>query len=292
MSTPPAPPDSFLSAPELPDGVEPRRHPRWPPWTSALALLTALFGALLGAAVIGAVATVFGADFDSPGVTIGGTLFQDACLIGSALLFARMSGPARPWQFGLRPTRFWPALGWMLLTWVAFYAFTAAWVGLLGLNPEEEKLPEQLGVDRSTAAMLGAAFLVSVAAPVAEEFFFRGFFFNALRNWRGVWPAAAITGIVFGSIHAGSSDPAFLAPLAVFGIGLCLLYVRTGSLYPCIALHCVNNSVAFGATQDWTWQIPVLLVAALAIIALGGRALGRVWAARPPAPAPAPAPAA
>ena len=36
-----------------------------------------------------------------------------------------------------------------------------------------------------------------------------------------------------------------------------MLYERTGSLYPCIGLHCVNNSVAFSSTQDWTWQIPV-----------------------------------
>jgi membrane protease YdiL (CAAX protease family) len=281
-----------MTAPELPDGVDPRPHPRWPPWTSALALLTALIAALVGAYVIGGAVSAFGADFDSPGATIGGTLFQDACLIGGALLFARMTGSPRPWQFGLRPARFWPAVGWMLLTWVAFYAFTAAWVAILGLNPDEDKLPEQLGVDDSTAALLGAAFLVAVAAPVAEEFFFRGFFFNALRNWRGVWPAALITGLVFGSIHAGSSDPAFLAPLAFFGFGLCMLYVRTGSLYPCIALHCANNSIAFGATQNWTWQIPVLLVSALATIALAGWVVQRVWSSRGPAPAPAPAPAA
>ncbi|MEA2227495.1 MAG: protease family protein [Solirubrobacteraceae bacterium] len=292
MSTPPAPPESFLTAPELPEGVDPRPHPRWPPWTSVLALITALLAALMGALVIGGVASLFGGGFDSPGATIFGTLFQDLCLIASALLFARATGGRpRPWQFGLRPTRLWPAIGWMLATWVGFYAFTAAWVAILGLNPQADKLPEQLGVDDSTAALIGAAFLVAVAAPVAEEFFFRGFLFNALRNWRGVWPAALITGLVFGVIHAGSSDPAFLAPLAFFGFGLCMLYVRTGSLYPCIALHCANNAIAFGATQDWTWQIPILLVSALAVIGLTARAVRRVWPSGRAAPAPAPAPA-
>jgi membrane protease YdiL (CAAX protease family) len=56
-------------------------------------------------------------------------------------------------------------------------------------------------------------------------------------------------------------------PLAVFGFVLCLLYWRTGSLYPCITLHALNNSLAFGVSQHWTWQIPVLMVAALTLIA-------------------------
>ena len=70
-----------------------------------------------------------------------------------------------------------------------------------------------------------------------------------------MWPAALITGLVFGGIHAGSSDPAFLVPLAALGMGLCLLYVRTGSLYPCVAAHALNNSLAFGVSQDWGWEI-------------------------------------
>ncbi|MEA2247556.1 MAG: protease family protein [Solirubrobacteraceae bacterium] len=290
MSTPAAQ-EPFLTAPELPDGIEPRRAARWRPWTSVIALIAALCAALFGALVIGVLAVPFGADITDPppAVSITATIFQDICLIGSALLFARMSGPVRPWHFGLRPTRLWPAVGWMLLTWASFYLFTGAWITIIGANPSDDQITKQLGVDDSTTAMLAVAFLVAVAAPVAEEFFFRGFFFNALRNWRGVWPAAIITGLVFGSIHGSSSDVAFLLPLAFFGFALCMLYVRTGSLYPCIALHCANNAVAFGATQDWTWQIPVLFACALTVIGLAALAVRRVWAPRAPAPAPAPA---
>ena len=122
---------------------------------------------------------------------------------------------------------------------------------------------------------------------MSEEFFFRGFFFGALRNWRGLWPAAIGTGIVFGAIHGSSADPAFLVPLAFFGFSLCLLYEKTGSLYPCIAVHCTNNSIAFGATQGWTWQIAVLLPSALAVIALVAFGVRLVWSPRPGAPAPA-----
>jgi membrane protease YdiL (CAAX protease family) len=188
-----------------------------------------------------------------------------------------MAGRPLPAQFGLRPTAPWKALGWMALAFVTFYVVTLVWVAIVGGNPDDEKLPDELGADRSTIALLAVAFLVAVVAPLCEEFFFRGFFYGALRNWRGVLPAAIVTGLVFGAIHAGSSDVEFLLPLAVFGFLLCLLRERTGSLYPCIALHCANNSLAFGVSQDWGWQIPVLFVAALGLLALTALAVRARW---------------
>ena len=45
------------------------------------------------------------------------------------------------------------------------------------------------------------ALAVIVVAPVAEEIFFRAFFYRALRTRLPVWSAALIDGIVFGSLH-------------------------------------------------------------------------------------------
>jgi hypothetical protein len=56
-------------------------------------------------------------------------------------------------------------------------------------------------------------------------------------------------------------------PLANFlASGLFLLREKTGSLYPGIALHCANNSIAFGVSQHWGWQIGVLFLAAATAI--------------------------
>ena len=292
MSTPPAPLDHFATHPELPAGLEPRRWPRWPPWASLAAFVAGAAGTLVGASIIGALAVVaFNAKVDSPGVTIVGSVVQDMCLIAAALVFARMVDRPSPAQFGLRPTPLRRAVLLALGTWAAFFVFTgiwtAIWSALSGHTPSNDEALQGLGVDRSTAAMLGAAFLVSVVAPIGEEFFFRGFFYGALRNWRGPWPAAVLTGLVFGIVHFSSSNAAFLVPLAFFGFGLCVLYERTGSLYPGIGLHCANNCVAFGASMKWSWQIPVLFVCALGTIALLALAAQRVWSQRPPAPAPA-----
>src|SRR3954471_12992027 len=290
MTTEPAPQPQFLEAPELPDGVQRRRQPRWAPWMSVAALVAGFAGALFGALLLGVIAVAFGANFDDQpaSVQILATIVQDLCLIGSAILFARMAGRVRPADFGLRPTRVLPAIGWAVLAWLSFYVFTAAFVALVGASPNEDQLPKELGVDDSTAALVAVAFLVAVVAPMSEEFFFRGFFFTALKNWKGLWPAALITGLVFGAIHGSSADIAFLLPLAFFGFSLCMLYEKTGSLYPGIAVHCANNSVAFGATQDWTWQIPVLLVCSLVVIGFVALAVRAIWSPpHPPAAAPA-----
>jgi uncharacterized protein len=283
------PPPTFAVAPELPAGVErrqPPERPRWKPWTAWVALIAAFGGALMGALLVGIVGAVAGASLEdpTPAVNIAATIVQDICFVGAAVLFAGMAGRPLPEQFGLRPTRVWRALGWMAVAFLAFYVFTVVWVAIVGADADDSKLPDELGVDRSTVALLAAAFLVSVVAPIAEEFFFRGFFFGALRNWKGVWPAAIITGLVFGAIHIGSAEVALLLPLAFFGFALCLLRERTGSLLPCIVLHCANNSLAFGVSQDWNWQIPVLFVCALAIIAAAGLVVRARWT---PALAPA-----
>jgi CAAX protease family protein len=293
MSTAPpsVPQPSFGEAPERPAGIErPERpdRPGWRPWTAFVALIAGLAGALIGALLIGVVAAIGGASIDNPtpAVNITATFVQDLCLIAAAILFAGLAGPPRPVQFGLRSTRIGPAIGWMVLAFVSFYVFTAVWVTIVGGDTNDEKLPKELGADRGTVALLAVAFLVSVVAPIAEEFFFRGFFYGALRNWRGVWPAAIVTGLVFGAIHAGSAQIAFLLPLAFFGFALCLIREKTGSLYPCMALHCANNSLAFGVSQHWSWQIPVLFVGSLAFISLTVTVVRSAWA---PTAAPAPA---
>ena len=271
--------------PELPEGVRPA-PPAWPPWTAPLALVAGLTATLFGATVIGGIAAAAGAKVSDPppGVQIGSLLFQDLALIGAALAFARLASHPRPWHFGLRRTRLGPALGWLLAVWVGFFVFTGIWINALGIH-QRDQLPKELGVDRSTAALVVVTFLVTVMAPIAEEFFFRGYFFTALRSWKGPWVAAVITGVVFGAIHGGSAPVGYLVPLSVFGFGLCLLYWRTRSLYPCMSLHALNNSLALGVSQHWSWQIPVVMVAANLVIAGIMLPIGRAGPAAAPAPA-------
>jgi membrane protease YdiL (CAAX protease family) len=74
-------------------------------------------------------------------------------------------------------------------------------------------------------------------------------------------------------VHTGSASPQYLVPLGFFGFVLCLVRWRTGSLYPCMALHSVNNSLALGITQLHWSAGEVLGLAAGAVAVIGALTL-------------------
>jgi membrane protease YdiL (CAAX protease family) len=255
----------------------------WPPWTSFAALVSGFVLALFGALLVDIPAALLGAHVASstqpPGLQIGDTAVQDVAFVVAAVLFAQVGGRAvHAWQFGLRP----PRVRWLWVvlavpgTYLAFFLFDVFWAALLNVT-EKEKLLETLGANEGAALLVLSALLTCVIAPIGEEMLFRGFFFRALSNWRGPWPAAVVTGLVFGGVHAGSAPAVDLVPLAVLGFALCLLYRATGSLYPCIAVHALNNSIAFGSLEGWLWwQVVLLIAASFSVLVLLGAALVRV----------------
>jgi membrane protease YdiL (CAAX protease family) len=232
----------------------------------------------VGGLIVDIPAIVLGVKISSshtpPGLELADTVVQDFAFVLTVVLFARLGGrTAHSWQFGLRPTPARRAAGLVALTILAFLAFSVIWAVALDVSTKE-KLLEQLGANETALLLALSALLTTVIAPVCEEILFRGYIFAALCKWKGWLPAAAITGVLFGGVHAGSAPVADLIPLGVLGFMLCMLYRRTGSLYPCIAAHSLNNSIAFGALEGWGWQVPLLMVGALATIGL------LVWLAR------------
>ena len=255
-STPPPP-----EHPELPEGVQ----PRWPAWYAGVGFIVALIATLI---VVGIVAAATGAtsDEDNSTFTVVATFLQGLIFIGTAVLFASFVRRPRPEHFGLRPTRFWPAVGWASLAIVSFYIAAAVYTAIL--QPDaEQTVAQDLGADQGTFGLIAAGFMVVCVAPVAEEFFFRGFFYRALRSRYSVIVAALIDGLLFGVIHfdfSGADALLILPPLAALGFVFCLVLEKTGSLYPVIALHALNNAIAFGVTvEDATVSLvlgPLMLV--------------------------------
>jgi uncharacterized protein len=261
---------------------------RWKPLGAVLGFFGGFGVAILGALIIGVIAAATGADIKDPppAVDILSTVWQDLALIGAAVVFATMAGRPKPWQFGLRWPESWPrALGWTALAYLAFLVFSALWIAALGLQNEKDTLPQDLGAKDSDVALYAVAVLVCIIAPFAEEFFFRGFFFRSLANWRGPWLAAIITGVVFGGIHGFGSPAGFLLPLAFLGFVLCVLYWKTRSLIPCIVVHCINNCLAYGSAVDWSsGEVLAAIGVSLAVLGLVLLGIRGVWGP-PPAPA-------
>jgi membrane protease YdiL (CAAX protease family) len=262
ITIPPSPPPP--EKPELPEGLA----PRWPAWYAAVGFVVALIGTLIAVGIVAA-ATGASSDDENPTFTIVATLLQSIVFIGTAVLFASFTRRPEPWHFGLRRTRLWPAVGWAALGLFSFYLFAAVYSW--AVQPDaEQTVAQDLGADEGSFGLIAAGFMIVCVAPVAEEFFFRGFFYRALRGRYTVLVAAAIDGALFGIIHysgSGADGLLILPPLAALGFMFCLVYERTGSLFPVIALHAFNNALAFGYQAEG-WEVsavfgPLMLLASV-----------------------------
>ncbi len=253
-------------------------RPAWPAWYAPVSLLAA-FALILAAAVplLPAVLLLGLSDTVAALALLLLLVVQDGLLALSALVFAKLKLDPRPWHFGIRATRLWPTVGWAVLGFVLMLGFELGYIELLGVD--------ETNLDDLGEGSLIAAFLVAVAvivvAPVTEEFFFRGFFYRALRTRLSVWTAALIDGLVFGALHFQGPNSAVILPvIAVFGVGQCLVYERTGSLFAVIAIHAAFNSVATLAIEP----LPAIVVGTLVLAGCVAvpRAVGRY-----PSPLPA-----
>lgn len=210
----------------------------------------AVFGVLIGLLVGGLFAPLLVVPFDPHFHSTGGKLVAQALLevtlvfvaigvaIGAASDISLREGLA---SLGLR--RFRPsAFGWMALGLFSYYVAAIAY-GALITEPDQKDIARDLGLDAGVLAAIPVVALIVFVAPIAEEIFFRGMLFGGLRKRLSTFPAAAISALVFGALHATTGITA-VPPLIVFGFMLALLYERTGSLVPGMIAHAFNNALA------------------------------------------------
>jgi len=135
----------------------------------------------------------------------------------------------------------------MALGLFSYYVAAIAY-GALITEPDQKDIARDLGLDAGVLAAIPVVVLIVVVAPIAEEIFFRGMLFGGLRKRLSTFPAAAISALVFGALHATTGITA-VPPLIVFGFMLALLYERTGSLVPGMIAHAFNNALALALSS-------------------------------------------
>ncbi|MGH3137732.1 MAG: lysostaphin resistance A-like protein [Gaiellaceae bacterium] len=171
-------------------------------------------------------------------------LIQYGFILGILLLIAR--GFPRREVFALRRPESWPrSLGLAVLALLAIYLAAVAYDQVLSVlgdwNPTEEQglVPDRW--DSSRAGAFVAFFLVvTLVAPAVEELSYRGLGLSLLTPY-GVGLAILVTGVLFGAAHGLIVA---LPVLAIFGIVVGWLRVRTNSIYPPMLLHATFNGTA------------------------------------------------
>jgi membrane protease YdiL (CAAX protease family) len=230
--------------------------PRWPLWLPFAGVGCGVSFGLLCLSVVAGVA----GQTSGPGITAATTVLVDVSVVVACALFAGLVTRPQPWQFGLRaaPLKFTAQMA--ALGALAYFLFSLAYEAIV--RPENpQKVVQDLGADTNTLLLVVGAVVVIAVAPVCEELFFRGVLFRVLRQRMPLWPAAIIDGILFGFVHGSL---VIVPVLAVLGIMFCYVYERTGSLFPTIALHSLNNTIAYGATTHDGW-VPAAVAGVLVI---------------------------
>jgi membrane protease YdiL (CAAX protease family) len=218
----------------------PRSFPpaNWGPWVALIGVIAAL-GTGVFLSIPGLLA---GENSHNELSTLGSILVQIGTALGFLLVPMAVAAsrgakglPQILSRLGVR--KFTPsAFKWMAAAAGLYLLFTALYAGLI-IEPHQKDIAEAFG------PVAVQVVLIVILAPISEELCFRGMLYGGLRERLPRYPAALITGLIFGGLHATTGVTA-VPPLIVFGFLLALLYEKTGSIVPGIMLHMLNNIVA------------------------------------------------
>jgi membrane protease YdiL (CAAX protease family) len=185
------------------------------------------------------------------------------------------------------------------LAFVALFA-TLVVSAMVPASAEDVQLSGDLNEFTSTTRdYLLVVLLLTPLQAAGEEYAFRGYLTQAFGNVFGrAWAAVLFPALLFALAHGSQSAPVFFDRFA-FGLVAGLAVVLTGGLEAGIAMHVLNNWLAFGIalafsdmastlnpTGDSWWTIPVTLTQSLVFLGLVvwvGRRMGVRTATETPA---------
>lgn len=180
------------------------------------------------------------------------TLILSAIIEGAFLIapfyFAHhpFRSAADPWRrvwaaLGFRKFKVGYSLAWVILLFMVvivanlLYGYAITTFHLKLLPNDQRILAQGKFAPITTYATLLASVLI---APFCEEVFFRGFTFMGLLQGMSLPVSILLSALIFAVAHG---DPGSFLVLFVIGLALAFLRWRTHSIWPCIALHLLNN---------------------------------------------------
>ncbi len=247
----------------------------WPPAVSSRRIALVIYGlALLVYTTLSGLLFIAGLDVRATIVVA-----QLVGLLGLSLWLARlMKIPVRE-AFALRPAapvHWYMALGAAIPLQAAGGAIQFAIVNRLAEDSPLRRMMEEVirqFVATETGFDLLMLFLAAVVtAAICEEFLFRGLLLHLLQRRSGWISAIIASAALFAVFHL---NPIVLLPVGLVGAYLAVLVWRSGSLYPAILGHGLNNGIAlFGLPlifdeavyARYLWVILAVSIATFALV--------------------------
>jgi len=231
------------------------------------------------------------ASLEHPGPLMFGALLVSLAVFVPATMLATWSlhGLAPGFLASIGPRLRWPFLfACMGLAVVALVATILVSV-VLPTGTSEELTAGANPFDGRMKALLLVALVLTPLQAAGEEYLFRGYLTQAFGGVFPTWVAVVGPAFLFALAHGIQDPPVFFDRFA-FGLVAGVLVVRTGGLEAGIAMHVLNNWLAFGlaitlgdlgdalaASEGTWWSIPATLTQSLVYLGLAllaARAMG------------------
>lgn len=130
--------------------------------------------------------------------------------------------------------------GALLMIGMVLINFVIA-AGLMSLFPESTSNVETAFANIFGDNVLAVFAVVAITPAVCEEMLFRGVILHSLKAKYRVPSAIAITATLFGLYHMSLVK---FIPTGLLGLVLCIVVWKTGSIYPAMLMHFINNAVS------------------------------------------------
>ncbi|MEE3467442.1 MAG: ABC transporter permease subunit/CPBP intramembrane protease [Eubacterium sp.] len=141
-----------------------------------------------------------------------------------------------------RPTGRLRAWGGGLLLGIGMIGIGMVFASLMiQLFPEEGTSVSTQLTDLFNGPALWVWVVVSVCPAICEEMLFRGYVLSAFRERYPMWVSIIGVGVFFGIYHTSLVR---FPTTALFGATLAYIVCRTGSIFPGMVVHWLNNSIA------------------------------------------------
>lgn len=177
--------------------------------------------------------------------------FQVGFLLTPGLIYVWLTGDSSPKYFGYKGIKwvFWSFLLFLVVFCLLpfFSDINESIAQYLGVYEDlirqkilsDEQLVKLFGEKASTISFIVALILIGVLTGIAEELAFRRFLFrHMLINTNKYWMSVLVSAFVFALLHFNYIQ---FIPLMAFGIVLALMYQVSGSIWPGVIVHALNN---------------------------------------------------